>query len=61
MKVQSDEDNNETRLHRIIESATEASDVRMIELPTLKALKKHKEGYLSGNKMQTVRSKLKNN
>lgn len=61
VKVQSDEDNNETRLHRIIKSAMEASDVRMIELPTLKALKKHKEGYLSGNKMQTVRSKLKNN
>ncbi len=60
VKVQSDENNKKTRLHRIIESAMEASDVRMIELPTLKALKKHDDGYLGGKKMQAVRSDLKN-
>lgn len=61
VKVQSDEENKETRLHRIIDSAMDASHVKMIELPALSSLKKHNEGYLSGNKMQAVRTKLKNN
>ncbi len=46
-------------IHNIIQWGIKNSDVKLIELPPLKALRRHEDSYLGGSDMQSKRTKLK--
>ncbi|MEF1286044.1 hypothetical protein QTN94_19570 [Vibrio sp. M250220] len=61
VSVQKYPDENKSKIHNVINKALDATNIVMIELPTLSALKKYNSNYLRSQSMQDVRMRLKNN